>query len=56
MFWNVKLRSPACCVLHAGFLLSLLLNPGEGGNMFLRNGSCISTGYTALYLRRQNIS
>jgi hypothetical protein len=29
----------ACCLLHAGFLLGLLLNPEDGTDMFLRNVS-----------------
>jgi hypothetical protein len=40
----------------AGFLLGLFLNPEEGGGMFLRNVGHLSTGYTTLYLRRQNSS
>jgi hypothetical protein len=27
----------ACCLLHAGFLLGLVSNPGDLGDMFLRN-------------------
>jgi hypothetical protein len=27
----------ACCLLRAGFLLSLLINPEEGSDMLLRN-------------------
>jgi hypothetical protein len=34
---EVKFASTACCLLHAGFLLDLLFNPKDGGDMFLRN-------------------
>jgi hypothetical protein len=27
----------ACCLLHAGYLLGLLFNTEDGGDMFLRN-------------------
>jgi hypothetical protein len=30
------------CLLHAGFLLGLLSNPEDGGNMFLQNFSSLS--------------
>jgi hypothetical protein len=43
----------ACCVLHAGFLLGLLFNPEDGGDMFLPDVGWLSTDYTALYPRRQ---
>jgi hypothetical protein len=33
-----------------------LFDPEYGGDMFLRNVGCLSTDYTALYLRRQNSS
>jgi hypothetical protein len=37
---------------RAGSLLGLFLNPEDGGDMFLRNVSRLSTDYTALYPRR----
>jgi hypothetical protein len=40
-----------CCLSHVGLLLGLLLNPVEGGDMFLRNIGWISTFYTTLYAR-----
>jgi hypothetical protein len=30
-------QSLASCLLHVGFLLVLLYNPEDGGDMFLRN-------------------
>jgi hypothetical protein len=30
-------KSSACCLLHAGFLLGLLFIPEDGSNMFLQN-------------------
>jgi hypothetical protein len=32
--------SIAYCLIHAGFLLRLLFNPEDGGDMFLPKGSC----------------
>jgi hypothetical protein len=42
--------------LPGGFLLGLLLNPEDGGDIFLQNVGCLSTDYTALYPKRQNSS
>jgi hypothetical protein len=39
--------------LHAGFLLGLLFNSEDEGNMFLQNGGWLSMDYTALQPRRQ---
>jgi hypothetical protein len=39
---------------HAGFLLGLFSEPEEGGDMFLRNFSWLSTDCSALYPRGQN--
>jgi hypothetical protein len=33
----VKVTRLACCLLHTGFLLGLLLKPEDGGDMFFRN-------------------
>jgi hypothetical protein len=38
------------------FFLGSLFNTEDGGDMFLRNASLISTNYTALYSRRYNTS
>jgi hypothetical protein len=37
---------------HAGFLLILLFNPEDGGDMFLRNVGSLSTGYKTLKPRK----
>jgi hypothetical protein len=34
---GIKQSSFACCLLHAGFLLGLIFNPEDGGDMILRN-------------------
>jgi hypothetical protein len=39
-------------LLHAGLLLGLFFYPEDGGDIFLRNFTWFSTGYTALYHRR----
>jgi hypothetical protein len=41
-----------CCLFHSGFLLSLLFNPEDEGDMLLRNVGLLSTDYTALNRRR----
>jgi hypothetical protein len=43
----------ACCLLQACFLLGLLFDPKDGGDMFLGNISWL-TDNMALYPRRQN--
>jgi hypothetical protein len=40
----------------AGFMLGLFFCPADGHDMFLRNVCWLSTGYTALYPRRQKSS
>jgi hypothetical protein len=42
--------------LNAGFLLILLMNPKDGGDMCLWNVGRLSADYTALYPRRQRCS
>jgi hypothetical protein len=51
---NKDARCSPCCLLLAGFLLGLLLNSEDTGDMFLRNVSWFSPDSKALYLRRQN--
>jgi hypothetical protein len=34
-FHNLLRQKPACCLLHAGFLIGLLFNPADGGDTFL---------------------
>lgn len=43
-------------LLAAYFLLGYLLDPKDGGDMFLRTVSWLSTQYMALYPKRQNFS
>jgi hypothetical protein len=45
-----------CWLLLVGFLLCILFDPEEGGDMFLRNDGTLSTEYIALYPRRYNSS
>jgi uncharacterized membrane protein len=47
--WPIALL--ATC-FHMGILLTSFFNPEDGGNMFLRTISGLSTGYMALYPRR----
>jgi hypothetical protein len=49
-----KAAETTCCLLHAGFLFGLLLDPEDGANIFLRNVNCLSVYYIALYPRRQS--
>jgi hypothetical protein len=46
----------ACYLLQAGLLSGLLLDTGNGGDMFLRNSGRLAPDYTALYPRRHNSS
>jgi hypothetical protein len=46
-------ESRASCLLN-DLLLGSLFNPQDGGDMFLRNVSRLSTNYTTLYPRRHN--
>jgi hypothetical protein len=48
---SFHLQGFACCLLHASFLLGLLFNHEDGGDMFLRNIGWLSTDYAALYPR-----
>lgn len=42
--WTVSQESFGCCLLDAGFLGFLLLNPEDADGMFLRNVHCPSNG------------
>jgi hypothetical protein len=46
--YQSKLHNIPYCQLHAGFLLGLLFNPEDGGNMFLQNAGSLSVDYTVL--------
>jgi hypothetical protein len=48
--------SSSCYLLHAGFLFGLIFDTEDGGDIFLRNVGCLSTNYTALYLRWETSS
>jgi hypothetical protein len=48
--------SKACCVLCADFLLGLLFNPENGGDMFLLSVKWLSMVYKVLYLRSTSFS
>jgi hypothetical protein len=52
MWWEIQLNTLQSLCFHAGLVLSLLFDPEDGGEMFLRNVGWLSTDYTALYLRR----
>jgi hypothetical protein len=39
-------------LLQAGFLLGSFFDTEDGGEIFLRNFDCLSTGYMALYYRK----
>jgi hypothetical protein len=45
---NKTNRALLSTCIHPGFLLDLLFNPEDGGDIFLR----LSTDYTALYPRK----
>jgi hypothetical protein len=45
-------RSSTPFLFRVGFLIALLFNPEDGGDMFLRNVRWLLTDYTVLYLKR----
>jgi hypothetical protein len=54
-----KIRWQAALVaiyFHSGFLVGLFFDPEDGGDMFIRNGSWLSTDYKSLYPRREDCS
>jgi hypothetical protein len=42
-------QNTATCLLHAGFLLRLLFNPVDGGDIFSQNVVRLSQDYMPLY-------
>jgi hypothetical protein len=55
VFWDVMPRNSihdVWCLPHAGFLLGLLLDSEDGGDMFLRNDCLLSADCMALYASR----
>jgi hypothetical protein len=48
--------SSACYLCQVGFLLGLLFDPDDDGEIFLRNVGRLTTDYMALYPRRQKSS
>jgi hypothetical protein len=46
----------ACCRLHTGFLLGLLLNPENGSDIFLWSGGSLSSDHIELYPRKHTSS
>jgi hypothetical protein len=48
---RLKTVVPLAYLLHAGFLLGLLFDPEDEGDMFVRNIGCLSPRYTAVYPR-----
>jgi hypothetical protein len=53
---HFQCQSQLATCFHAGFLLSLLFEPEDHGDMFLRNVGWLSAEYTALCSRRQSSS
>jgi hypothetical protein len=49
---DYKGKTYVCWLLHAGFLLSLLIEREDVGDIFLENIGCLSPDYTPLYARR----
>jgi hypothetical protein len=49
-------RKTCLLFLPAGFLLALLFDPENGGDMILRNISCLLPDYMVLHPRRQKSS
>jgi hypothetical protein len=48
---EIRRNLPAYYLLYSSFFLDLFFYPEGGGDMFLRNFSCLSTDYTPLYPR-----
>jgi hypothetical protein len=48
--------SSTCCLIHAGFLLGLILDPEDGSHILPRNFGRLSPDYTALCSRRWSSS
>jgi hypothetical protein len=67
IFWDITSCNPlkvnrrfggtcaiSCYLLHAGFLLEWFYNPEDGGDIFFRNISSLSTDDAMLYPRSLN--
>jgi hypothetical protein len=56
VLWGLRFsQSPSACYLsNTGFFSGLFFDPEDGGEIFLRNVSWISTDYTTLYPGRKN--
>jgi hypothetical protein len=50
--WARNQEALLATCFHVGFLLGLFFDPEDGGDVFLRNVSWLSTDYTALHPRR----
>jgi hypothetical protein len=50
--YTIRLHCFACYLLHSSFYLGSFFHPEDGGEIFLRNVSLLSTDYTMLNARR----
>jgi hypothetical protein len=56
ILWNKCREASDSYLRQAGFLLHLMFGPEDGGDMFLRNVSLLSTDYAVLYPRKYSSS
>lgn len=45
---DYKGKTFVCCLFHADFLISLLIEREDGGDIFLQNIRCLSADYTVI--------